>query len=134
MNVLMSLYMALLFVVLTPGVLFTLPKGGSKLTVAVVHGLVFVVAFYFTSGIVLNAVSGREGFYVPSLSPADKLALYKKAMDDELAKLDKQRNGQRPVTAQEVAAVAAVYQKALSVGLLTPTQYSTAIANIGKKV
>ena len=62
MNVLMSLYVVLLFVLLTPGILLTLPKGGSKLTVAVVHGLVFLVAYYFTSGIVLDAVSGEEGF------------------------------------------------------------------------
>ena len=44
----MSLYLAALFVALTPGVLLTLPKGGNKMTVAVVHGLVFAVVWYFT--------------------------------------------------------------------------------------
>ena len=53
----MSLYMALLFVVLTPGVLFTLPKGGSKLTIAAVHGLLFLAVYYFTSEMVWRAVS-----------------------------------------------------------------------------
>ena len=48
MNLLFSLYVVALFVALTPGVLLTLPKGGSKLTVAVVHGLVFATVLYFT--------------------------------------------------------------------------------------
>ena len=34
---------ALLFVLLTPGVLLTLPPGGSVLTAAVVHAIVFYV-------------------------------------------------------------------------------------------
>lgn len=37
---------ASLFVALTPGVLLTLPKNGSKLTVAAVHGAVFVLALF----------------------------------------------------------------------------------------
>jgi hypothetical protein len=62
MNVVMSLYVVLLFVLLTPGILLTLPKGGSKLTVAVVHSIVFLVVYYFTSGIVLDALSIEEEF------------------------------------------------------------------------
>jgi hypothetical protein len=34
-----------LFVILTPGVLLTLPPKGSKLTVAVVHGIVLAILF-----------------------------------------------------------------------------------------
>ena len=51
----MSLYVALLFVLLTPGVLLTLPSGGNKLTVAVVHGLVFAVVWHFTHKMVWRA-------------------------------------------------------------------------------
>ena len=45
---LMSVYLALLFVVLVPGVLFTLPKGGSKFTVLAVHALVFGLVYHLT--------------------------------------------------------------------------------------
>lgn len=62
MNLFASLYVVLLFVLLTPGVLLTLPKGGSKLTVAVVHGLVFAVVWHFTNNMVLRATAGLEGF------------------------------------------------------------------------
>jgi hypothetical protein len=34
---------ALLFFVLTPGILLSLPPGGSKMTVAAVHAIVFAV-------------------------------------------------------------------------------------------
>ena len=64
MNLVLSLYTALLFIVLTPGILLTLPKGGSKLTVAAVHGLVFAVVLYFTAQIVLDlSTMDKEGFY-----------------------------------------------------------------------
>ena len=54
MNVYMSLYLALLFVVLTPGVLVTVPAG-SKLAVAVAHGLVFAVVYHLTHKAVWSA-------------------------------------------------------------------------------
>ena len=66
MNLVLSLYTALLFVVLTPGILLTLPKGGSKLTVAAVHGLVFAVVLYFTAKFVVDlTTTGAEGFGAP---------------------------------------------------------------------
>jgi hypothetical protein len=43
---------AVLFVVLTPGVVLALPPGASLLTQAVVHSLVFVVALKLTKGLV----------------------------------------------------------------------------------
>jgi hypothetical protein len=52
MNVLMSLYLAALFVALTPGVLVTLPKGGKKYTVIAVHAVLFLVVWHFTNKIV----------------------------------------------------------------------------------
>ena len=48
MNFLIIVYIALLFVLLTPSVLIKLPPKGSPLTVAIVHGLVFALVFYFT--------------------------------------------------------------------------------------
>lgn len=55
MNVAMSLYLVLLFVALTPGVLAHLPSGGSKLVVAATHGVLFAAVYYFTHKVVWNA-------------------------------------------------------------------------------
>uniref|UniRef100_A0A6C0KW01 Uncharacterized protein n=1 Tax=viral metagenome TaxID=1070528 RepID=A0A6C0KW01_9ZZZZ len=41
MNVKFSIFVVLLFVVLTPGILLRLPPKGDKFTVAIVHGVVF---------------------------------------------------------------------------------------------
>jgi hypothetical protein len=62
MNFFMTLYLAALFVALTPGVLLTLPKGGNKMTVAVVHGLVFAVVWYFTHRMVWRYSMQLSGF------------------------------------------------------------------------
>ena len=48
MNWVMTLYTALLFLILTPGILLRLPPGGSKLTVAITHAIVFALAYHFT--------------------------------------------------------------------------------------
>ena len=50
------LYLAVLFFVLTPGVLVSLPPGGSKLTVAIVHAVVFALVYHFTHKVVLRLV------------------------------------------------------------------------------
>jgi hypothetical protein len=60
MNVYMSLYLAVLFVAFVPGVLVTLPKGGSKYTVLAVHTLLFTVVWHFTHKAVWKLVA--EGF------------------------------------------------------------------------
>lgn len=57
----MGLFVGLLFVVLTPGVLFRIPKRGKPLTVALIHGLVFGVIFHFTVSMVYNTFYS-EGF------------------------------------------------------------------------
>ena len=54
MNVWTLLYIAVLFFVLTPGILVSLPSGGSKTTVAAVHALVFALVFHFTHKLVWN--------------------------------------------------------------------------------
>ena len=62
MNLIVSLYVALLFVLLTPGVLLTLPKGGKKLTVALVHGLIFALVYHFTHKMVWRLSVSMDGF------------------------------------------------------------------------
>ena len=55
MNIMMTLYVAILFVLLTPGILVTLPmKNASKITCAFVHGLIFAVVYHFTHKMVYN--------------------------------------------------------------------------------
>jgi hypothetical protein len=61
-------YLGLLFFVLTPGVLLSLPSGGSKLIVAATHAVVFVVAWYFLSWYFLVG-DGEEAFYAKAWSP-----------------------------------------------------------------
>ena len=56
----MFAYAALLFIVLTPGVLLRLPPNGSKLAVAVTHGVVFAIVWHFTHKMVWSAA--YEGF------------------------------------------------------------------------
>lgn len=48
MNWVFTLYIALLFFLLTPGVLLSLPPRGKKLTVAFVHTVVFVIILQLT--------------------------------------------------------------------------------------
>jgi len=55
----------LLFFVLTPGVLVSLPPKGSKLVVAATHAVVFALAFHLTHKLVWNYFYGREGFNSP---------------------------------------------------------------------
>ena len=55
MTLVMAAYVALLFILLTPGVLLSLPPGGSKLVVAGTHGAVFALVFCMTYKTVLNA-------------------------------------------------------------------------------
>jgi len=56
MNLLMTLYVAALFVLLTPGVLVKLPPKGSLLTVAIVHGLVFALIYHLSHRTVYRLV------------------------------------------------------------------------------
>ena len=60
---LMTAFTALLFVVLTPGVVLTLPsKSSSLLVVAVVHGLIFALVYHFTHKAVYAFTRKYEGF------------------------------------------------------------------------
>lgn len=62
MSLLMSLYMAVLFFVLVPGVLVTLPPGGKKLTAALVHAVVFVLIYQLTHTAVYRVLAPYEPF------------------------------------------------------------------------
>jgi len=68
MSLIVSLYAAILFFILTPGVLLRLPKNGGKLTVAAVHALVFALVFHFTNKLVWRLGAKMEG--MTNLSPA----------------------------------------------------------------
>jgi hypothetical protein len=65
MNWVITIYVALLFFVLTPGVLLRIPPKGNKFVVAAVHALVFAVVWHFTNKPVWNMVvrtKKHEGF------------------------------------------------------------------------
>lgn len=62
MNWLFSLYVAILFFILTPAVLLRIPKKGSKYTVAGVHAIVFAILLHFTGKFVWNVSMSMEGF------------------------------------------------------------------------
>ena len=53
----MSLFVAVLFFLLTPGILLRLPPTGSKYTVAAVHAVVFVIVYHLTHKAVANLVN-----------------------------------------------------------------------------
>ena len=55
MNVVVAIYAAILFFVLSPGILLSLPPKGSKMMVAATHAVVFAVVLYFTQKIVWRA-------------------------------------------------------------------------------
>ena len=62
---LMTAFTALLFVVLTPGVLLTLPsKASGKIVVALVHGLIFALLYHITHKAVRAWTRKYEGFKI----------------------------------------------------------------------
>jgi hypothetical protein len=61
MNVLICLYIALLFFILTPGILLSIPSRGSKTVVAVTHAVVFAVVYNLTHNLVLSLTEDVMG-------------------------------------------------------------------------
>ena len=57
----MFVFTSLLFIVLSPGVLLSLPPGGSKMTIVVVHSVVFSLIYCLTHKMVFNYMY-PEGF------------------------------------------------------------------------
>jgi hypothetical protein len=77
MNVAMFVYAFLLFFVLTPGILLSLPPKGSKVVVALTHAFVFALVWHFTNKMVWKATSkmfegmnDMTGMYNSVQSPA----------------------------------------------------------------
>ena len=81
MSLLVSLYAAILFFVLVPGVLLSIPRRGSKLVVAAVHALVFGLVYHFTHKLVWRLGVSLEGFEALEIS-APKESM-KEDMDKE---------------------------------------------------
>jgi hypothetical protein len=52
----MMVYVAVLFYLLTPGVLVSLPPGGSRTTVALTHAVVFSLVWCYTHKMVYGLV------------------------------------------------------------------------------
>jgi hypothetical protein len=67
MNWLITIYLAILFFVLTPGILVSLPPRGNKFTVAAFHAVVFAIVWHFTHKLVWNATKSMSA---PDMVPA----------------------------------------------------------------
>ena len=62
MNLIMFVYVFLLFFVLTPGVLVYLPPKSSKMVTAATHALIFALVWTFTHKMVWRLSHRMEGF------------------------------------------------------------------------
>jgi hypothetical protein len=62
MNFFVSLWCAVLFFVLTPGLFLRLPNRGDKYIVACVHAALFALILHFTYKFVYTATQNMEGF------------------------------------------------------------------------
>ena len=71
MNVIMTLYVAILFFVLTPGIVLCLPPKGSKVTVAITHAIVFALIFQLTHKAVYRMSLTMERFTAEPPKAAD---------------------------------------------------------------
>lgn len=60
MNIKFSVFIVLLFVLLTPGILLTLPPKGGKYIVALVHGIVFAVVLCLAYKYASGYIEGNE--------------------------------------------------------------------------
>lgn len=65
-SILMTGFTALLFVVLTPGILVTIPPKGSKFVVALTHGVLFAILYHLTHKAVWHLTKKVETFENPS--------------------------------------------------------------------
>jgi hypothetical protein len=65
-DIYMSIFVAVLFFLLTPGILLSLPSGATLSAKAATHAIVFAVVFHFTNKFVTNYFYGgkpKESFY-----------------------------------------------------------------------
>jgi len=61
----MFVYAFVLFFILTPGILLSLPPRGSKMMVAATHALVFALVFVLTHKMLMKFSSKMEGMMTP---------------------------------------------------------------------
>jgi hypothetical protein len=61
-NLFMVFYTAVLFYVLTPGILLSLPPKSSKMVVAATHALVFALVYKFTQKMAWRFSMSLDGF------------------------------------------------------------------------
>jgi len=54
MNLIMFIVSAVLFFILTPGIILSLPPGGSKITVALTHAIVFGLVWTLASKMLMG--------------------------------------------------------------------------------
>jgi len=80
MNVVMTLYLAVLFLLLCPGVLVSLPPKGSRLTVALTHAAVFALVYHLTYKMVYRFSLTMERFTGDMGAPKPKPDEKKPAM------------------------------------------------------
>ena len=76
-----SVFGAILCFLLSPGILLRLPSNGSKMTVALVHALVFGLVFYFAHRAVymyFNPMRRFEGMETATTKPKKEDMLPKK--------------------------------------------------------
>ena len=79
MNLIVVAYAAILFFVLTPGILVTLPPKSSKMIVAATHAIVFAIVLAFTCKMVWKLSMRFEGFDTQTAQAiADAKPIHKK--------------------------------------------------------
>ena len=71
-NIWMAVYVAVLFFVLTPGVLLRLPGSKSCVVNAATHAVVFAAVYWLTHKAVWRAVQSMEGFKDVKMCPDNK--------------------------------------------------------------
>ena len=54
MNLVIFIFVAVLFFILTPGILLSLPPGGSKTVVALTHAIVFGLVFTLSHNMLMS--------------------------------------------------------------------------------
>jgi hypothetical protein len=60
MNFGIFMSVVVMFILLTPGILVTLPPGGGKMSVTLVHALIFGLIFSMTHGSIMKLSSGQS--------------------------------------------------------------------------
>lgn len=73
MSLVVSIYTAILFFLLTPAILIRLPPSGSKWTVAAVHAIVFALIFHFTHKTVWRLGARLEGLETQTPTPKNSM-------------------------------------------------------------